>query len=429
MMTKLREPDIMCAEKLRDAGQSIRSTAHQMGVAESTLRYRLQRRRQQAEDGRSRQTEKCGLFDAIIQAWITTQSQREGRPDSVQSLYEMLTTQHGFTGSYKAVWRYVRRRRRPPKIRPKRRVETRPGTQAQLDWATTKLYVEELGGWTSVSAFLMSLSYSRMWSVQWSVDQSQLAWLSCHNRAFQYLGGIPWSLRIDHLKTAVAQGGGPWAVHNEIYSSYADQIGFVIDCCRIRQASDKGKVERRVRDVKGQLLRSEERFDSLDGLQQTTDGRIQERAHRLICPVTGETILQSWQSEQGHLYPLPVTWPTPFDVQVRRPGATDGLVHFENHQYAVPFPFVGRTVDVRGCSQTVEIYGDNQLLITYPRHTPCRVLIDQDCYEGEATDRVDRPTPLGKIGQAVVLQHSWKAPQRPMETYTQLVDQASRRGS
>ena len=127
-MTKLREQDIMCAEILTDAGQSIRGTAQQMGVAESTLRYRLRRRRQQAIDGRSQQTEKCALFDDLIQSWIATQAESDGRPDSVQSLYEQLTSQHGFTGSYKAVWRYVRRRRTPPKIRPKRRVETQPGT-------------------------------------------------------------------------------------------------------------------------------------------------------------------------------------------------------------------------------------------------------------------------------------------------------------
>ena len=428
-MTKLREQDIMCAEILTDAGQSIRGTAQQLGVAESTLRYRLHRRRQQAIDGRSQQTEKCALFDDLIQAWIATQAEGEGRPDSVQSLYEQLTSQHGFTGSYKAVWRYVRRRRKPPKIRPKRRVETRPGTQAQLDWATTQLYVEELGGWTCLSAFLMSLSYSRMWSVQWSVDQTQLAWMSCHTQAFQWLGGIPWSVRIDNLKTAVAQGGGPWAVLNASYTSYADQVGFVVDCCRIRQASDKGKVERRVRDVKSALIRSQERFDSLASLQQTTDARIRERADRLVCPVTGESIAHSWQEEQAHLYPLPVTWPTPFDVQVSRPVGRDGLVHFENRQYAVPFPFVGRTVEVRGCPQTVEIYGDHQLLISYPRHTQSRLLIDQACYEGDATDRVDRPTPLGKIGQTVVLERSWEAPQRPMAMYAHLVDQAARRPS
>lgn len=425
-MPKLREQEVMCAEVLTQAGHSVRSTAEKLDVAESTLRYRLKRRREQAEDGRHHQPAACTPHAGVIQAWIDAQPEAEGRPDPVMSLYEQLVNEHDFTGSYKAVWRYVRRRRPPPKIRPKRRVETRPGSQAQLDWATLRVYVADLGGWTSLSAFLMGLSYSRMGSLQWSVDQSQLSWLACHNRAFQFLEGLPWSVRIDNLKTAVAAGGGPWAVLNETYTSYARQLGFVVDCCRVRQASDKGKIERRVRDVKTGLLRADERFDSLLHLQQTTDNRLLDRADRRICPVTGQSVLQSWRQEQSVLYPLPMTWPTPFDVQVSRPVGTDGLVAFEQRQYAVPFPFVGRSVEVRGCPQTVEIYGDGRRLITYPRHTACRLLIDQSCYEGEATDRVESPTPLGRIGQAIVLEQSWVAPSRPLDTYVAWVEQAGR---
>ena len=425
-MTKLREKEVMCAEVWTQAGHSVRDTAGQLDVAESTLRYRLKRRRQSSEDGRKHQPEACAPYEGVIQAWIDAQREAIGRSDPIMSLYEQLQSEHGFTGSYKAVWRYVCRRRPPPKIRPKRRVETHPGSQAQLDWATTKVYVADLGGWTSLSAFLMALSYSRMGSVQWSVDQSQLSWLACHNRAFQFLGGLPWSVRIDHLKTAVAQGGGPWAVLNATYTSYAQQLGFVVDCCRVGQASDKGKIERRVRDVKGSLIRTDERFDSLSHLQQTTDSRLRERADRLICPVTGQSVLHAWRQEKSRLYPLPVTWPTPFDVQVTRTVGSDGLVAFEQRQYTVPFPFVGRPVEVRGCPQTVEIYGEGHLLITYPRHTSCRLLIDQSCYEGEATDRVERPTPLGRIGQAIVLPQSWVASIRPLDTYAALVEQAGR---
>jgi transposase len=362
----------------------------------------------------------------VIDAWIEAQSEAPGRPEPVMSLYEQLVSAHAFPGSYKAVWRYVRRRRPPPQIRPQRRVETRPGSQAQLDWATLRVYVAELGGWTSLSAFLMGLSYSRMGALQWSVDQSQLSWLACHNRAFQFLGGIPWSVRIDNLKTAVAQRGGPWAVLNPTYTSYAQQLGFVVDCCRIRQASDKGKIERRVRDVKGSLIRADERFDSLTHWQQTTDNRLLERADRRVCPVTGQSVLASWQQEQSFLYPPPRSWPTPFDVQVSRRVGTDGLVAFEQRQYAVPFPFVGRSVEVRGGPQTVEIYGEGRLLITYPRHTACRLLIDQRCYEGDATDWVDAPSPLGRIGRAIVLEQSWVAPTRPLDTYVAWVEQAGR---
>ena len=49
-MTKMKEHHIMCAEDLVQH-QSIRKTATCFGVDESTLRYRLERKRQQSLDG------------------------------------------------------------------------------------------------------------------------------------------------------------------------------------------------------------------------------------------------------------------------------------------------------------------------------------------------------------------------------------------
>ena len=44
-MTKLREKDLVCAQVLTaECGRSVRSAAQELGVAESTLRYRLKRR-------------------------------------------------------------------------------------------------------------------------------------------------------------------------------------------------------------------------------------------------------------------------------------------------------------------------------------------------------------------------------------------------
>ena len=123
--------------------------------------------------------------------------------------------------------------------------------------------------------------------------------------------------------------------------------------------------------------------------------------------------------ERSHLCPLPMTLPTPFDVEVQRTVPRDGLVWFEGRQYGVPFAWVARSVRVRGCPRTVEIYAEGKHLKSYPRHTACRRLIDQDCYEGEATDRVEAPTRLGKIGQRIVLPRSWdwEAPRRGVDRY------------
>ena len=67
--------------------------------------------------------------------------------------------------------------------------------------------------------------------------------------------------------------------------------------------------------------------------------------------------------------------------------------------------------------------------MSYPRHTACRLLIDQRCYEGAPPDHLEAPTPLGRIGQRIVLPKSWdwQAPTRPLDGYAALVERAGRR--
>ena len=120
-----------------------------------------------------------------------------------------------------------------------------------------------------------------MWSVQWRLDQGQQ---EAHNRAFEAVQGVPWSVRFDNCKTAVVRRGGPWAILNDDYASYARQLAFVPDACRIRRPTDKGKVERRLRDVRWNLIRANERFETLADLQTTSDRPVRESAERLRCP-------------------------------------------------------------------------------------------------------------------------------------------------
>jgi hypothetical protein len=335
-----------------------------------------------------------------------------------------LVREHDYQGSYKAVLRYVRRRSAPPPIRPSRRVETRPGARAQIDWGTTRPLFGSIGVPVEVSAFVMTLSWSRLWVVLWALKQDLLSWIGCHNRALTRLEGVPASVRIDNLKTGVASGAGPWAVLQDGYASYAEQVGFLVDPCRVRTPTDKGKVERRIRDVKWLQVREGERFASLEALQETTDERIAERASRLICPVTGKSVRDSFELERVHLRPLPNLLPTPFDVQVSRVVRRDCTVSFEGRHYSVPFGLVGRSVSVRGCETTVEIYSGTKCVAAFPRHTECRSLIDQAHYEGRSTDEVTAPVPLGEVGRQIVLERSWEAPRRSIEVHESAVRRA-----
>ncbi len=333
-----------------------------------------------------------------------------------------MVAEYGYDGEYKSVLRYVRAKYPRPKIRTYRRVETPAGAQSQTDWAEYPR-VDIGDGPEPLHAFIMTLSHSRMPAVVWSRREDQLSWLQCHNDAFRRLEGIPAVNRIDNVKTAIAKGAGCWGEINVTYRAYARSVGFHIDACQPRQANAKGKVEAKVRLSRYHVNPKDTHYDGLEHLQDWTDSRMRRWAKRAVCPATGKTVYESWEQERDRLVELPFL-PEPFDVAVNRPVHKDCMVYFENRSYAVPFRYVDRTVEVRGCAGKVQIWADGQVQVEYPRHSEHRVLIDPSCYEGEATERVMAPPPLGRMGRK--LQEILEMPVecRPVDLYAALAEVA-----
>lgn len=424
-MARLREKDVMAAEVLKERGGSVRGIARQLGCDESTLRYRLRRRGEGREDGRRRQPEVCGPWSAQIAEWLEAQGAAE-RPASVRELYKGLRML-GYVGSERSVQRYVARRRPKPKLRPRRRVEVQAGSQGQVDWIERKVrLLSHGGGEVTVYGFLLVLGFSRLWTLVWSLSQNLLAWIACHNEALERLGGVPWTLRIDNLKTGVKSGAGPWAEIHPGYQSWADQMGTVIDPARVRTPTDKGKVERRARDVET-YVDLDAVYVDLEHLQEVTDAAAARRARELTHPLLGGDLVAAWHFERRYLLPLPEQMPRPFDIQVTRRPDGDGFVRFEGREYQVPLECLGREVLVRGCPDEVELIVARETVAVYPRHTVCRRLIRQDFYDRPATETVLPPVPLGAIGRSIVLEQSWQyeAAARGIDAYAVCVGGAT----
>lgn len=421
MACRLRREEVVTIQVLKEKEVPSRAIARQLGVAESTVRYHLERARTGAVDGRKGKAFAAADLASVIDAWRGTQIDTE-RPLNVRELYEHLVSVHGYGESYKSVLRFVRARFGRPKLRTYRRVETPPGAQSQSDWGIFQgLDVGE--GPQRVSAFVMVLSFSRKPAIVWSAREDQVSWLACHNRAFERLGGIPAVNRIDNPKTAMAEGAGAWGRIHPTYAAYARTVGFHIDACAPREPQQKGKTEAKVRLCRGLVDPKRDRFESLEHLQAESDERVARWSERTLCPATGKSVRESWEEECRHLRALP-RLPEPFDVSVRRPVGRDCLVNFEQHQYSVPFTHAGRHVEVRGCAGKVQILSGDKLLREYPRHTCERLLIDPSCYEGESTERVLAPPPLGRMGRRLQEICSMSVETRPLDLYAALAEVA-----
>jgi hypothetical protein len=428
-LAKLTREQIVTIEVLQERGQSNCQTARILGVSEGTVRYHRRRAQGGAADGRQKPSlvEQLGLTEAVAQWW---QAQLEvvgqQRTPSVQLLHEFLRAEHGYDGSYKSVRKFVRARYGPAPIRPFRRVETPPGAQTQSDWGEfPRVDLSDPDGPMTVYAFVMVLSHSRKEAVVWSRSMDQLAWHRVHNEAYRRLGGVAAVNRIDNLKTGIVHGCGAWGQINEQYRAYARTLGFHVDACEVRSPEQKGKTERRV-GVWKRLEIQGRSFDGLDGLQCWTDAALIAGAARRICPATGLSVAASWEAEKPFLRPLPELLPEPFDLVKAVPVHKDTTIRFEGRSYAVPFIHTGRVVEVRGCSGRVQILDPQtgRVLISYPRHTQERILIDPACYEGPGTAQVLPPKPLGRMAKKLQEIAAMPVECRPMDLYAALAEVA-----
>lgn len=411
----------MTVKTLMATGVSQSGIARMLGVTEGAVRYQVKRMQAGAVDGRgSGQKPKAEPFAAAIEHWHAQQD--EGRVN-LAALHEWLVAEHGYTGSLRSVERFCRKVYPAPAIRARRRVETPPGAQSQVDWAEFPRVVVA-GECIKLLALHMVLSHSRFAAVIWSPRKDQLSWLHCHTEAFKRVGGVTATVRVDNEKTAICRGAGAWGTINPTYRRYATMMRFHVDACPPRQPRAKGKVERRIRDQRLRIDPSREAWRDLGELQAWTDERMQISARRRRCPVTGLSVWDSWQAERALLGALPETLPEPFDVALTRPVNIDGLVSFEGRQYGVPIRFVGSAVEVRGCANSVQILGDSQVVAVYERGTQERLLIDPAHYDGPGTDRVIAPPPLGRMGRRLLEIGQMPVERRPLDLYAALSEVA-----
>jgi len=401
-------------------GHSQSAVARLLGVNEGTVRYHRRRDAAGAVDGRSKQASKAASVAEAIAHWRSQHS--DGRVN-LAALHAWLQREHRYEGSLKSVQRYWKRMFPAPAIRARRRVETPIGAQAQVDWAE---YPGMVIGREVVDlvALVVTLSWSRKRAVVWARSKDMLSWQACQTACLQRLGGAPAVLRIDNVKTAIAKGAGAWGTINETYRRYAVQMRFHVDACQPRHPQGKGKVERSVRDQREAFDLSGLVFDSLEALQAWTDARLEERAMHLRCPATGASVAEAWEQERRLLTPLPETLPEPFDIVVRRPVGVDCMVSFEGRQYSVPFRFVKQEVEVRGLSGRVQVLKDCQVIAEHPRGTDALLLNNEAHYDGDDTDRVRAPMPLGRMGRRLQEIAAANVQHRSLELYARLAEVA-----
>jgi transposase len=177
------------------------------------------------------------------------------RPLALKTLYEWLRRDQGCRVSCDAFRRYIRKHY--PQFRKKGawiRVETPPGALSFADWKEDLLV--QMGRpeyWLKIQGLCFALGFSRKMAVRFSARKDLESFVHGHQEAFRQFGRLPRVVRTDCLKSAVVRWEGANSVLNESYRRYMNGLGVDVFPPRPGAPKDKGKMEKRIRDIFGRL--------------------------------------------------------------------------------------------------------------------------------------------------------------------------------
>ena len=300
---------------------------------------------------------KLDPYKGQIVAWL------ERHPYTAQQILQQLR-QQGYSGGCSILKEFV------AQVRPVRKpafltLHFAPGECAQVDWGCAGSIV--VGSTRRrLSFFVMVLCYSRLMYLEFTLAESMEQFLTCHQRAFEFIGSVPAKVMIDNLKTGVLRH--PWgekAQFNPRYVDFAGHYGFEPIACAVGKANQKGRVENGVGYVKKNFLGGLEipSFSAINPgaqqwLNQTANVRIHGETHRKPIDLFAE--------EKSALKPLPVL---PYDCSVIKPVSASNRcrVHFDGNRYSIPYLYASQKLTAKIYPDRLSIYHYEKLIATHPR--------------------------------------------------------------
>lgn len=239
-------------------------------------------------------------------------------------------------------------------LRPSRheaflRRRTFVGEEAQVDWASFGS-VTMGAARRALSAFVLTLSFSRWFFLRFFLDQSLESFLRGHVHAFADLQGVSRYCLYDNLRSAVLGRYGEGVRFNPRLLELASHYHFAPRACRPARGNEKGAVERTVRYVRDSFFAARS-FSSIEDLnRQALLWRDEVAGGRRWPGDDRKTVAEAFEQERKHLLSLPAH-PFETDLVVPVRSAKTIYVRFDLNDYSIPPAAVGRQLAL-ACSET-----------------------------------------------------------------------------
>lgn len=312
---------------------------------------------------------------------------------SGKRIWQDLVGEHGFTGSYSSIKRFLRRLNKTSPL-PFRRMECDPGMEAQMDFGKGAFIRKKDKRRRRSHVLRITLSHSRKGYSEVVPRQTTDHFIRCLENAFWYFGGVPATLVIDNLKAAVKNADWYDPDLNPKIQSFAEHYGTVILPTKPYTPRHKGKIESGIGYVQDNGLKGRT-FSSLEEQnrfllhweEDVADTRIHGTTRKQVGKVFSET-------EQEKLLPLPKER-FPFFHECERKVHRDGHVEVDKSYYSVPPEYLGRRLLVRWDARLVRVFtgqhtGSLKQVALHVKSEPGRFCTDPKHIASEKISYVER---------------------------------------
>lgn len=245
----------------------------------------------------------------IVSLWLTEDFKlpKKKRRTNKQFFNDLVDA--GFPGSYRTVCNFVQEWKATHVNNDNiedlgcERLE-HPAGEAQLDFGTME--VEKDGSFVDIKVLVMTFPYSNRAFCVALPAENQECLLEGIKSIFKQIGGVPTTVRIDNMSTAVIKSKTRYeeAHLTKEFRSFALYYGFKVQTCNPRSGYEKGSVENKVGYVRYNFFSISPKLISFQDLNHRLAAQLIQDTNRLHYEKK-KLISELWQDEQDVLLELP----------------------------------------------------------------------------------------------------------------------------
>ncbi len=342
--------------RLKDEGYSARRIAEKLKISRGSVRRYLKNPEKTLEP-RKKRSSCLDPFKLFIDECL-----KEDPKVSAPVVLRMIK-EKGYFGQISILGDYLKNKR--GHIAPQKafiRFESEPGEQCQVDWGH---FDSITYGDTKRKLYALAVieSYSRMLYVEFTHSQNQETLHGCLWNAFHYFKGLPRTLVVDNMLTAVTERESKLVRFNAAFLDFLRPLHIVPKACNVRSPFEKGKIENSIKYLRNNFMPLK-KFKNLADIQSQVliwlDQIANTRVHQTTSQIPKDRLLKHPLKPLSALSSKPLEGLNPL---VRK----DYCIKFDTNFYTTPPWTISKRVTVKADQHTIWIYYKDKEICSYPR--------------------------------------------------------------